>query len=334
MNVRRWTRRQILGLSGLGLGAAQLPAHEHGHMGLVGRVGLPSPDPARYLRTWNFSDLTAAERSKFYRETPQRDGTMRREYLIYAEARTLEIAPGVQFAAWTYNGQVPGPTLRATAGDEIRVTFENRSPHPHSMHFHGWHGADMDGSLSSQAVAPGGRFVYGFHADPPGVHLYTCHVEPFKRHIHKGLYGVFLVDRRDAARTNADELVMVMNAFDTNGDSKNEFYAVNTIAHHYMHDPIAVRVGQPVRIHLVNVTEFDPINSFHLHAHFFDVYRTGTRAAPDAHTDTLMLCQGERAILETTFRSPGDYMFHAHQSEFAELGWMGLFRATGDARQS
>jgi FtsP/CotA-like multicopper oxidase with cupredoxin domain len=40
-----------------------------------------------------------------------------------------------------------------------------------------------------------------------------------------------------------------------------------------------------------------------------------------------MLCQGERAILDTTFRYPGDFMFHAHQSEFAELGWMGLFRA-------
>ena len=47
-------------------------------------------------------------------------------------------------------------------------------------------------------------------------------------------------------------------------------------------------------------------------------------------TDTLMLCQGERAILETTFRYPGDFMFHAHQSEFAELGWMGLFRAEAD----
>ncbi len=60
---------------------------------------------------------------------------------------------------------------------------------------------------------------------------------------------------------------------------------------------------------------------------FFDVFRTGTSLTPSERTDTLMLCQGERAILETTFRYPGDFMFHAHQSEFAELGWMGLFRA-------
>ena len=54
---------------------------------------------------------------------------------------------------------------------------------------------------------------------------------------------------------------------------------------------------------------------------------TPEQAARKAQRATLMLCQGERAIIETTFRYPGDFMFHAHQSEFAELGWMGLFRA-------
>jgi FtsP/CotA-like multicopper oxidase with cupredoxin domain len=102
---------------------------------------------------------------------------------------------------------------------------------------------------------------------------------------------------------------------------------VNTVAHFHMAEPIRVRVGELVRIYLVNVTEFDPINSFHLHAMFFDVYRTGTRLESAEHTDTVMLCQAERAILETRFRYPGRFMFHAHQSEFAELGWMGLFEA-------
>jgi FtsP/CotA-like multicopper oxidase with cupredoxin domain len=60
---------------------------------------------------------------------------------------------------------------------------------------------------------------------------------------------------------------------------------------------------------------------------FFDVNRTGTRLTTDEVTDTLMMCQGERAILETRFRYPGRFMFHAHQSEFAELGWMGFFEA-------
>ena len=100
-------------------------------------------------------------------------------------------------------------------------------------------------------------------------------------------------------RAEADEMIMVMNGFDTNFDSDNEVYAVNTLAHHYMYEPIRVEVGKLVRIYLVNLTEFDLINSFHLHGMFFDVFRTGTRATPDDHTDTVMLCQGERAVLET-----------------------------------
>jgi manganese oxidase len=55
------------------------------------------------------------------------------------------------------------------------------------------------------------------------------------------------------------------------------------------------------------------------------VFRTGTNLEHYEWTDNLMLCQGERAVLEMSFKYPGKYMFHAHQSEFAELGWMGMF---------
>jgi FtsP/CotA-like multicopper oxidase with cupredoxin domain len=248
--------------------------------------------------------------------------------------REIEIAPGVFFPAWTFNGQVPGPTLRATEGDRVRVTFLNQGSHPHTVHFHGWHTPEMDGSLPEHQVMPGGTFVYEFDAEPFGMHLYHCHAVPLKRHIHKGLYGVFIVDPRDNPRPPADELIMVMNGFDTNFDADNEVYAVNTVAHHHMHEPIRVEVGRLVRIYLVNLTEFDLVNSLHLHAMFFDVYRTGTSRQTTETTDTIMLCQGERAILETRFRYPGRFMFHAHQSEFAELGWMGLFEAVGTRRDT
>ena len=79
---------------------------------------------------------------------------------------------------------------------------------------------------------------------------------------------------------------MVMNGFDTNFDADNEVYAVNTVAHYHMHEPIAVTVGRLVRIYLVNVTEFDLLNSFHLHGMFFDVYRTGTSLDAAASTPT------------------------------------------------
>lgn len=299
----------------------------HGHaMGVVGTVDTELFHPGRFLESWNFSDLDGAERDAYYRETPQADGTTLREYELFAVDREIEIAPGVYFPAWTYNGQVPGPTLRATEGDRIRVRLVNQGAHPHTIHFHGWHSPEMDGSLPEHQVPPGGEFLYEFEAEPFGLHLYHCHAAPLKRHIHKGLYGAFIIDPKEP-RPPAHEMVMVMNAFDTNFDGDNEVYAVNTVAHFHMNETIRVKVGELVRIYLVNLTEFDPINSFHLHAMFFEVNRTGTRLKGDEVTDTLMMCQGERAILETRFRYPGKFMFHAHQSEFAELGWMGFFEA-------
>jgi FtsP/CotA-like multicopper oxidase with cupredoxin domain len=338
------TRRSWLQVAGLGSLAGGLvsgsklagqqgvshPALHGGHLaGPVGRVSTADFDPTAFLRSWNFSHLPPAERAQFYTETPRPDGTLLREYELHSVDREIEIAPGMFFPAWTFNGQVPGPTIRATEGDRVRIRFKNLGSHPHTIHFHGWHPPAMDGSLPGQEVHPGESFVYEFDADPFGLHLYHCHAIPLKRHVHKGLYGAFIVDPRptSGSRPPADELVMVMNAFDTNFDAENEVYAVNTVANAYANDPIRVTVGQLVRIYLVNITEFDPVNSLHLHSMFFDVYRTGTSLTPSEKTDTLMLCQGERAIVEAVFRYPGDFMFHAHQSEFAELGWMGFFKA-------
>ena len=121
---------------------------------------------------------------------------------------------------------------------------------------------------------------------------------------------------------------MVMNAFDTDFDNENEVYAVNTVGHHYTKHPIPIAHDKPIRVYLINVTEFDPINSFHLHGNFFDYYDHGTTLTPTLKTvDTVMQCQGQRGILEFGYKSheAGLYMFHAHQSEFAELGWMGMF---------
>ena len=158
------------------------------------------------------------------------------------------------------------------------------------------------------------------------MHLYHCHAVPLKRHIHKGLYGTFIIDPPQG-RPPAREMVMVMNGFSTEFNGENTFYAVNTVAFHHVDNPIQVKVGELQRIYLTNLTEFDLINSFHLHAEMFRVYRTGTTLDHSELTDTLMMCQGERHVLEFTLPSPGMYMFHAHQSEFAELGWMGFFQA-------
>ena len=249
-----------------------------------------------------------------------------REWELVAQDKEIEIAPGVIFAAWTYNGRIPGPTLRAREGDLLRIRFVNHSAHPHTIHFHGVHPSSMDGVAGQGAgeIQPGGETVYEFDATPVGLHLYHCHVRPLAEHIAKGMYGAFIVDPKEGL-PDADELVFVMNGFDTNFDRANELYAANTIPFAYMNDPIKVGLKTPIRAFIVNILEYDLINSFHLHANFFDWYPTGTSRTPVELTDTVMLCQGQRGIAEWEFQFPGQYMFHAHQSEFTELGWQGFF---------
>jgi manganese oxidase len=244
-----------------------------------------------------------------------------RSFMLTATDVDLEVAPGVFFAGWVYNGTAPGPVIRATEGDILRVRFVNGSEHPHTIHFHGIHPPAMDGVF--EVVETGREFTYEFEARPAGLHVYHCHATPLKKHIHKGLYGAFIIDPKEP-RPAAQELVMVMSGFDTDGDGANNFYTVNGRSLYYARYPIRVSRSELVRVYLANLTEFDPLNSIHLHADFFRYQPTGTGDHWE-YTDTVMQCQGQRGVLEIEFTGTGLHMFHAHQSEFAELGWMGFF---------
>jgi FtsP/CotA-like multicopper oxidase with cupredoxin domain len=347
--VPRLTRRRLLAASSLTAGAAVVHAtvphphpweHEaaaqthgagHGTNGTNGHAGGHASfrggavdhaangfDPHEILRDfdWGKTRRTAS-------------GRVIREWTLVAQDKEITVAPGITFPAWTYNGRIPGPTLRAREGELLRITFVNASKHPHTIHFHGIHPAEMDGvpGLGAGQIEPNQSTVYEFDALPFGLHLYHCHVRPLAEHIAKGLYGAFLIDPEEG-REEADEMVMVMNGFDTNFDRANEVYAANTIGFAYMDKPVQVKRDELVRIYLVNVLEYDLINSFHLHGNLFDYIPTGTSLKPSEFTDTVMLCQGQRGILEWRFPTAGRFMFHAHQSEFTELGWQGFFEVT------
>ncbi|MEJ3652497.1 multicopper oxidase domain-containing protein [Actinomycetes bacterium KLBMP 9759] len=308
-----------------GAGAPQSGTHPGAHGGINGATfrggagvdhAFNGFDPRTLLREFDLGTTSTGP-----------DGRTVREWEIVAEDREIEVAPGVRFPAWTFDGRVPGPTLRCTAGDLLKVRFVNRSEHPHTMHFHGIHPADMDGvpMIGRGIIGPGEEFTYTFDAEPFGLHLYHCHVGPLAEHIARGMYGTFIVDP-PGGRPPADEMVMVMHGYNTTFDGEgNQLYAVNGIPFVYMNDPIRVRRNELVRIYLVNILEYDPINSFHLHANFFDYYPTGTRLESAEYTDTVVLGQGQRGICEVRFPHLGEYMFHAHKTEFADLGWMGLF---------
>ena len=270
-------------------------------------------DPNQYLREFNYG-----------RASEYSNGTALREYtLVASDSELKEVSPGVFYNVWTYNGTIPGPTIRATEGDKIKINFINNGSKPHSVHTHGIHPAEVDGVF--EMVGPKGKFTYEFTAEPFGVYPYHCHMTPLEEHITHGLYGVMIIDPK-IPRPQADEMVMVMNGYDTDFDTENNFYTVNGIPYFYMHDPIEINKDELTRIYLVNMLEFDPINNFHLHANMFNFYPSGTSQTPVELNDIVTMSQGERGILEFKYKYPGNYMFHAHKTEFAEKGWMGIFK--------
>lgn len=119
-------------------------------------------DPTTYLTTFDYGTASTLP-----------DGRTLRDYRIIAADKEIEIAPGIFFPAWTYNGQVPGPTIRCNEGDRLRINFTNNGSHPHTIHFHGIHSAFMDGvtGIGRGNINPGESFTYEFDARPFGCHL-------------------------------------------------------------------------------------------------------------------------------------------------------------------
>ena len=272
-------------------------------------------DPMEYLREFNYGKIS---------QLP--GGTTLREFTIIAEDdKIMEVSPGVFYNVWTFNGTVPGPTIRATEGDIVKINFINNGSKAHTIHFHGIHPAEMDGVFEIVGSG-GGKFTYEFEAGPVGVHPYHCHVMPLEEHIAHGLYGVFIVDPKEE-REPADEMVMVLNGLDTDFDTENNFYAANTIPFYYQHHPIQINTNELIRVYVVNMVEFDPINNFHLHGNLYYYYPTGTDKIPAFYTDMITLSQTERGIMEFEYTYPGKYLFHAHKVEFSEKGWVGIFLA-------
>jgi FtsP/CotA-like multicopper oxidase with cupredoxin domain len=253
---------------------------------------------------------------------PRRSGAQTIDLTV--EELDVEVGRGRTMHAWTYNGRIPGPVIRATEGDPLTLRLRNLGAHPHNLHFHGAHGLASDGW---QPVPPGGSAEYHLVAGPAGLHPYHCDMTPGPEHISHGLYGAFLVDP-PGGRPPAHEFVLVAGGLDSDGDGKSDLFGWNGAPGYYMKYPLKVPAGELVRVYLVNMVGDEPLLSFHLHAQVFDVYRSGTGLRPDERTDVVTLAMSERAILEFRLPDRGRYMFHPHQPRMAERGAMGWFTAT------
>ncbi|MGP1381954.1 MAG: multicopper oxidase domain-containing protein [Thainema sp.] len=320
-----WSRRRLLGYGAASIGLVAASSVAVRSKWLSGNSTQPvriPPLPENYTAPAdNPFDPMAVLREFDHGTIRHEQGRTVREFEVTANSSKLQLNSVIPFVSWNLNGRVPGPTLRAKAGERVRIIFHNEDGHSHSMHFHGTHPVEMDGV---DPVRHGNTKVYEFDAEPFGVHPYHCHIAPVTRHISKGLYGLFIVDPPQE-RPPADEMVLVMGGFDINNDGHNELYAFNGIPNYYRDHAIPIYQHQRIRLYLLNMIEFDAAVTFHIHANMFQIYPTGRVLSPTMDSDVITMGTAERHILEFSYKYPGKYMFHPHQDEIAEHGCMGFF---------
>ena len=252
---------------------------------------------------------------------------------LVTEDVELEIAPGKKVKAWTFNGTVPGPTIRLAEGENVTIKYINKSPIPHTIHFHGNHDDVNDGVIPQ--VMPGQTYLYNITGEPAGALMYHCHAPPTSLHIRMGMYGALIVDPIDRQKmAPAKEFVMVMGEYSLKNQMgfEADYYMINGYADQYVHNPLEINHQDLMRIYLINLGTTIPA-SFHLHSTTFLTYPSGLWDNPPIHSQTVSVAPGDASIIEAKWKYPGNYFFHTHGIQ-EEKGNMGQIKVIGQDEYS
>jgi nitrite reductase (NO-forming) len=200
---------------------------------------------------------------------------------------------GTKYAAWTFDGVIPGKVVRVQEGDIIDFTMVNpkENKNSHSMDFHA---AEVDVLKEFAAVKPGESKHFKFTARRAGIYMYHCGAGPMVQHIARGMFGTIIVDPKEYTKDFPKpdrEYVIVQSQFFPDTENyqamlENKGWTnslINGKIFHYdpVHDPNATKVlmalpGERVRIFFVNANINMPV-ALHPIAGIWDrVYPNGS----------------------------------------------------------
>jgi nitrite reductase (NO-forming) len=257
--------------------------------------------------------------------------TAKKEITLVAQDAEIEIAPGKRVETWTFNGTAPAPTIRLTEGENVTIKFINKSPIPHTIHFHGNHDDTADGVLPQ--VMPNQTYLYNITGEPAGALMYHCHAPPTSLHIRMGMYGALIVDPKDKPLLPpAKEVVMVMSEYDLEDQLgfEADYYLINGYADQYLRNPITINHGELLRMYIINIGTTIPA-PFHLHSTTFMAYPSGLLNNEPQHVQTIPIAPGDASIVEAKWKYPGTYLFHSHgiQEERGNMGQINVIGTSG-----
>jgi nitrite reductase (NO-forming) len=320
----------------------------HREMGMVLRVealGSPSASAAPEVSPDDAADdldLTAEPDAGFRaREAglppSGRSRVHRRTITVRDEVR--EVAPGVTQRLWTYDGTVPGPVLHGRVGDRFVITLVNDGSIGHSIDFHA--GA-LAPARPMRTIAPGESLRYRFRATRAGVWMYHCSTTPMSAHIANGLFGAVVVEPRGLPPADRSYVLVQSELYlgppagsvDPGKLAAETPDAVvfNGYASQYEHRPLPARVGERVRIWVLDAGP-NRATSFHVVGGQFDtVWTEGDylldRRRGGGGSQTMSLGAAQGGFVEISFPEAGTYPFLSHVMVDAERGARGAFRVT------
>ncbi len=246
-------------------------------------------------------------------------------FKLTAQPVKWNILKDVTVTAWAYDGMVPGPLIRVTEGDKVKILIKNNLPEPTTIH---WHGIqvpnNMDGipDETQKPIQPGEIFTYEFIAKPAGTYWYHSHFDSDKQ-ISVGLSGAFIIEPKSglASRPAIDKVLMLNEwrvidgqtyaAMPATGMDGN-FFTINGKAYPDT-ETINAKVGQKIRLRFIGSGQM--IHPMHLHGFPFKIVATDGNDVPVTAQwtkDVVSVASGERYDIEFTPDRPGKWMLHCH----------------------
>jgi nitrite reductase (NO-forming) len=268
---------------------------------------------------------------------PLQPGNVVDVHLILKDV-TIQIAPGVRYAAWAWEGGAPGPVIHVRQGQTVRITLTNRGAIPHSVDFHA---ARVAPNKNFKDVFPGQSFSFSFKAGDPGIFMYHCGTAPVLMHIANGMYGAIVVEPRTPLPHADRQYVLVASEWYLDRDGlkqpaqfdmakaharQPDWMTFNGYAGQYQKHPLTADPGQTVRFWVLDAGP-SVDTDFHVVGTILDrawIDSDLTQHLNDVQTATVPA--GGGGVFDVEIDEPGLYPFVSHSFASVDEGQVGVLR--------
>jgi nitrite reductase (NO-forming) len=313
--------------------AAAAAAHDH-----AANVALPLESFAGRVAE-NADALAKAHVAYDARVPALQAGDVVKVHMVMKQ-KTVEIAPGVKYDVWAFDGahSAPGPIVHVREGQTVEFTLTNGHEIAHSMDFHA---ARIAPNVAFKDVQPGQSFTFRFKATDPGVFMYHCGTKPVLAHIANGMYGAIIVRPKDMPPAD-NEYALVASEWYLNGDGiskpaqlsmekahamEPDWTTFNGYANQYVTHPLTAQPGETTRFWVVAAGPTLDSN-FHVVGTIFDrAWVNGDMTSPPQRgVQTVGVPAGGGAVFDVKIDEPGLYPFVSHAFAHVDLGQVGLLK--------